>query len=299
MSGFLQRITGAAIQRQSRLHPVVDSVYAAARRDETPAFQLTEASRRVVLLPQEDSTGRIQSNEGEQVSPASRAVSFEPSISSGVLPENARRRRSEGSQETATARSDARHWGEMGDSSAIENSILNLLGSGAFQPLLGRFPVSQREDEAAAEMHSERNLSEIAGGYNAANAVLRGFNLPSDFSAEAREGSGAWRYAPIVTAGRPTPSRSGETSQGPRPSEPERSAAALLTASRRAAASEAAAQRNAQIMRPPLQAEEIQIHIGRIEVIAVPPPATRSAAAPARKGQSLDEYLSRSNGRSR
>jgi hypothetical protein len=73
----------------------------------------------------------------------------------------------------------------------------------------------------------------------------------------------------------------------------------LLTASRRAAASEAAAQRNAQIMRPPLQAEEIQIHIGRIEVIAVPPPATRSAAAPARKGQSLDEYLSRSNGRSR
>lgn len=46
------------------------------------------------------------------------------------------------------------------------------------------------------------------------------------------------------------------------------------------------------------QPDEIQIHIGRIEVLAVPPPATsRSAASPARKGLSLDEYLRRKNGR--
>jgi hypothetical protein len=47
----------------------------------------------------------------------------------------------------------------------------------------------------------------------------------------------------------------------------------------------------------PQPADDIQIHIGRIEVIAVPPPAPRAQAAPSRKGLSLDEYLSRRNGR--
>ncbi len=43
--------------------------------------------------------------------------------------------------------------------------------------------------------------------------------------------------------------------------------------------------------------DDIRINIGRIEVIAVPPSAPRSTPAPARKGLSLDEYLSRRNGR--
>ena len=46
------------------------------------------------------------------------------------------------------------------------------------------------------------------------------------------------------------------------------------------------------------QADDIQIHIGRIEVVAVPQPAPRPAPAPTRKGLSLDEYLSHRNGRS-
>lgn len=44
-------------------------------------------------------------------------------------------------------------------------------------------------------------------------------------------------------------------------------------------------------------AEDIQIHIGRIEVVAVPQAAPRPVAAPTRKGLSLDEYLRRRNGR--
>lgn len=43
--------------------------------------------------------------------------------------------------------------------------------------------------------------------------------------------------------------------------------------------------------------DDIQIHIGRIEVVAVPQSEPRPAAAPARKGLSLDEYLNRRNGR--
>lgn len=38
---------------------------------------------------------------------------------------------------------------------------------------------------------------------------------------------------------------------------------------------------------------DVHIHIGRIEVVAVPPAAPRPVAAPQRKGPSLDEYLRR------
>jgi hypothetical protein len=43
---------------------------------------------------------------------------------------------------------------------------------------------------------------------------------------------------------------------------------------------------------------EVQIHIGRIEVTAVPPaPANAPVARPRRSATSLDEYLRRRNGR--
>jgi hypothetical protein len=41
------------------------------------------------------------------------------------------------------------------------------------------------------------------------------------------------------------------------------------------------------------QSDDIQIHIGRIEVTALAQPAPRPAAAPTRKAMSLDEYLGR------
>ena len=41
------------------------------------------------------------------------------------------------------------------------------------------------------------------------------------------------------------------------------------------------------------QSDDIQIHIGRVEVTAIAQPALRPAAAPARKAMSLDEYLGR------
>ena len=43
--------------------------------------------------------------------------------------------------------------------------------------------------------------------------------------------------------------------------------------------------------------DDIQIHIGRVEVIAVQPAEPRRTPAPPRKGLSLDDYLSRRNGR--
>jgi len=44
------------------------------------------------------------------------------------------------------------------------------------------------------------------------------------------------------------------------------------------------------------QHDEIEIHIGRIEVTAVQQTASRPAAQPARKALNLDEYLKRREG---
>jgi len=46
-----------------------------------------------------------------------------------------------------------------------------------------------------------------------------------------------------------------------------------------------------QVQTPPIP--DIEIHIGRIEVIAVPPPSSRVVTQPKSKAMSLDEYLGR------
>lgn len=46
----------------------------------------------------------------------------------------------------------------------------------------------------------------------------------------------------------------------------------------------------------PRNSDDVHIHIGRVEVTAVPPPTPRQAAAPARKTMTLEEYLGRRNG---
>jgi hypothetical protein len=51
--------------------------------------------------------------------------------------------------------------------------------------------------------------------------------------------------------------------------------------------------------RPEREAEEIQIHIGRIEVTAVPPAPPRPATQPVRKSLRLDEYLNRGRERAK
>lgn len=48
-----------------------------------------------------------------------------------------------------------------------------------------------------------------------------------------------------------------------------------------------------RVARPEREADEIQIHIGRVEVTAVPPAPTHRGPQPARKSLSLKEYLKR------
>jgi hypothetical protein len=296
MSGFLQRLTSSAIRRQTSLHPLVAPVYAAARRDEAPALQFPEETRTVIFRPSEGAAERVQS-------PASHP-SREASFQSPASLENARGVRSDFAQETSSANSAASHSRLRTNPSGIENSILDFFDSGAFQPLLARSSDLHRESKSVSEPPSEHTTADLPAGKTTGDSPPRGFKFANDSTAETRFESRAWRYEPLIPAGTPMPPPSAEAAQAPRPSEPARFTPELQAASRLAAASDALTLRNAADtmaarMRSPIQPEDIQIHIGRIEVIAVPPPAPRPAATPQRRGQSLDEYLSGSNGRSR
>jgi hypothetical protein len=86
---------------------------------------------------------------------------------------------------------------------------------------------------------------------------------------------------PLIAAGRQPP-------PGLQPRESPPTAAVARTFASEAARRTQPAQR---------EADEIHIHIGRIEVAAIIQPSPRPAAAAARRSLNLDEYLKRGNGR--
>jgi len=147
----------------------------------------------------------------------------------------------------------------------------------SFQPLL---PQSEVEATAASQ-RSRHNGEEFTTVSSSASSTLR-----REFASTPK----ALEYVPLVSGqfARTDISDPREVHPLPAPGEAE-------PVSARAQQGRQSSQ--VQTRSTSQQADDIQIHIGRIEVVAVPQAAPRSAAAPARKGLSLDEYLSRRNGR--
>ena len=115
---------------------------------------------------------------------------------------------------------------------------------------------------------------------------------PRDGQAVAKETPGGQRVSGEF--GEPA-SRERDPSAGPgqvgmhlQPASGSRSAAEIAAGRRLARLQQARAEQHG---------DEIQIHIGRIEVTAMPPAAPRPMPVPARKTQTLDEYLRRGTGR--
>ena len=100
-------------------------------------------------------------------------------------------------------------------------------------------------------------------------------------AADANHSASPNPYQPLIAASQPPPSR-----LQPRESFPTAASARIATSE--AAGRAQSAQR---------EADEIHIHIGRIEVAAAAQPAPRPTAAAARRSLNLDEYLRRGNGR--
>jgi hypothetical protein len=273
MSGYLQRIAASAIRQQPHVHPFVESIYAAGRRQEAPGFvSQAEAPSPGMPTPGSSSPGLPSSHPSASIPPS------EPSGQSsapGVEVPSHRGPRTPRVAGTAPSQPPAMPQPSNGELPVETNSS----ASQTFRPLLPLPGTRQQEAEMAHPARSPVPASAPAAPHSGASP------------------SRAWAFQPIleqVVAGHvssaPVPPDS------PHPAAAKRDIPVLASrATPRLAAAPIAPTRRAA----PTQAQDIQIHIGRIEVVAVPPPAPRMAPPPARKGLTLDEYLSRGNGRAR
>jgi len=277
MSGTLQRIAASAIRPQPpRVHPFVESIFAVPREEGFAAPILQQEIQPAGVPPPKTSPPDTQTSQpaaiGETVierpsqlldpRPAQRSARVLPLPSAAPAAGNA---------SLPTAASSA--------------------GRESFQPLLPQPAHSEQEKEASTLPQQATSAAERAAGSSAPE-------WPSSAIRPAAS-SPAWSFAPLV-------SEVGD--EGDRkPAVPAGEARSAIAARRDPPFPESrtvpgrgpgSAARNARGQRAPQpQTNEIQIHIGRVEVIAMHPPAPRAVPAPVRRSQSLDEYLRRSNGR--
>ena len=268
MRGFLHRIAASALRPQSRIHPVVGSVFAMPKREPPPeplagvehASELPAAAPPSATLVHREASiaERVTLSPGTPPDPSLRVTRpSEPAPLPSVRP---------------------------------------------FQPLVQQMPEipASRSFETAATPVRKQPTSQP----HAANEDHAGAPELQITQLEARE------ERQHRTAPEPTPAPRAPVEQRPAPA-PE-STSSILSAelalslremvqhTRPAPSPRSARGSGAQLARvfpAPREPDDIQIHIGRIEVTALPPPAPRPPTSPVRKGPSLDEYLSRRNGR--
>ena len=261
MKGFLQRLAASATRAEARTHPLVDSIYATPHPTEQSGPSLYSESM-------DHPTGQqIQAN-------ASPAIGTDENLivrkaQSGVAhPTNS----------VVNAKA-----------GAPEPIFEPLVQPATGKPFANSLPAAEPLDAMERSSHFSPELPTYS---------------PSIPSTEREIGSRGLESLPIIVERllRADASSAQESDSSGRNTETN----GLQTQPRRkeAEVSTVAAQVNARRQQPYVspqsraaQPEEIQIHIGRIEVLAVPQPAPRPATEPARKGLSLDEYLSRRNGR--
>jgi hypothetical protein len=181
--------------------------------------------------------------------------------------------------------------------SKYEEAVSAQAEGGIFQPLLPerieRAPV--RRVVAKAD-HGLRTTAAVSGGREEASAGLMKAPVPGNDEPASSAKTSEWSFQPLIVRNKQASII--ESAGAPRPAvtRREESAVALLPrAEERRPTRQNGVVERAQVVR----SNDIQIHIGRIEVTAVPPPVAAPAPAPVRKTQTLEEYLSGGNGRTR
>jgi hypothetical protein len=259
MSGYLRRVAGA-VSAKARVHPFVEGIYGG--RTESAAPVVKEVERRVVA------PARVSEAESrERTAGVVRPLLDERNDATEPVQVRPASQISERSAERL----------EKGlEGERFETLLPEVVGEGGF---------------VHTKQQSEAHGDEVAERERAIDSFA--MRLQKDGSPGAQAGK--------------TRSEGSKPMADPRAPEAlhpvvrdeavkDGAAGLLPPAHRDKAAMDGAAGRMAQ-RRMERQSDEIQIHIGRIEVIAMPPAAPKMVAAPARKTQSLDEYLRQRNGR--
>jgi hypothetical protein len=255
MRGYLERLAASASRPQSRLRPVVGSIFAEGRREEMEEEALPLVSERASEGRMVQPTPQAETNRPTQEPAATNAedhprkpllISERPAAFSPLLPPKA--------AEVDPAES---HIGEALTRSTVQ-------------------PHLQSQDSARIE-HQEHTLEmPMQQTRDSSNPLL----LPP----RAFEKSGVEQN---------TDADSHATEDRTRAVEP------LIKPVTRVAHADSREMMSAPRAPERSETEAIEIHIGRIEVIAVPPPGVRSAAVPTNRFTSLDDYLKRRDERAR
>lgn len=273
MSGYLQRMAAMALAPKGRVHPIVHSTFAAAgHQPNDPANQPFGETAWSDATPNVQATNATANLE--------HRTPLEESAHTGAPQPHRQGQRSEDNA--------ARHeryqplMPEAGDESAQGDATVSpstLRDAAPKHGASGQQRWSrQRDDEA---VHGDWKFEPLMRDTRPAPGGADSFVLPP------RNGEAVPNEAPgLMHAAQNSKSGNGEAF----------GAGALRSATELALTRRLAQQQTART-RSEQQSEEIQIHIGRIEVTAMPPAAPRPMPAPARKTQTLDEYLRRGSGR--
>jgi hypothetical protein len=266
MKGYLQRLVASAVQPQRAVHPVVSTLFSGARHEEVAEETVSETP--ALALPVE----REVAPDGMEA--ARVHAPLEPA----------------GSPDQAGS---ARMRLEPAPPRLLKERVMS----------------SQRQEEMLSAHPVELLLPPVEPETPAGTTHVEARAEPSE---EARSARRAWKpqsepvpLQPLSPQGQPllveewTGSARDEgemPARSPRNHAPQANPTAWpVTATQRLRAERMSPNVGREHQRG---SDDIQIHIGRIEVVAVPQ-ATPRSAAPARKSQTLDEYLKRRDGRAR
>ena len=269
MSNFLQRVAATVAQPQAqltpRLHPMIGSIFAPTNLRAADSFPVQQTETMAPGLASHFDSAPAPGFAQRQ--DASSTIVRPPIDADGGF----FRSNSQINHEQLFPRSLEHSSAPMELTAADRPSL-----AARFAPETPKLRPFTHSDEFAGPSYSESNSpgEQDAQGSNPAR--------PSQ-SANASQSAAPNTYQPLVAQTQPTTTQM-------------QSLAAAANAARNARAE--TARRAASIVQR--EADEIHIHIGRIEVAAIaanPQPAQRPQA-PARRSLNLDEYLRRGNGRS-
>ena len=308
VSGYLQRMTAGVLNSDRAIHPLLGSIYSAA----TPRGTSEDRAEESVISPARTGSPAVSAEE-QSDSSSVRADMAAPASTEATSSD----------RPLISAEPRFRHLVSPSEKAAPKTSVEPVANDRpSFQPLVTRgerrteklvIPSVKMNYEAGGPDNSENvpsrevattsasnagsfpSVTSVSGRVNNENVELASERGESFQTAAAKAPAGTVENP--GTALRPYQPLLAENLRrtGPPKIFSEASNAFPGDAQKRQARRDSTPYRG----RPEREPDEIQIHIGRIEVVAVPPPAAVREAKPTHKSLSLDDYLKRGNGSAR
>jgi hypothetical protein len=283
MSRFLQRLIATAQSPGGSIHPMLRSVYSP-----TPRAGLAE-----------DTLPVTAPEHWTESPPTALRAGGRPSGGGRTGVDSADRDRLEGAAESRVAFDSRQETDPARDEQEVDRAA-------ATSRARNRVPLVNPNNETRETAAHEDDASWAAATVNSASALR---NPSFDRGATAAQAAGteaAGRYAPTADHEASTTDRDASIAGRYSPMMPANVTGTALAGDSASAAfslrapapdtgeAHGDARRS---RRPERGADDIQIHIGRIEVTAAAPAPARAAATPPRQSPSLDEFLKRRPGR--